>query len=115
MKDQLNRYYEKLGESERQSLLAFAEFLFQRQSDTDTVPLLQEAQAIERPDNERVPAALKRLKATYPMLEASDLLGEASELVTQFLMQGREAVDVIDDLEALFERHYELYKSGITK
>jgi hypothetical protein len=41
------------------------------------------------------------------MLDKSDLLHEASELMTTHLMQGRPAAEVIDELEVVFRRHYE--------
>ena len=47
------------------------------------------------------------LLATYPMLDARKLLNQTSDLMTQHLVQGREALEVIEELEILFRSHYE--------
>jgi len=106
--------FSELSESDQQALLAFAEFLSQR-SGPDitavslvTVEELAEPEDIPRPNEERVVAAVKRLAKTYPMLNKSKMLSETSELVTGHIMHGREAPDVIDELESLFRREYEL-------
>lgn len=62
---------------------------------------------IPRPEEESVVAAIKRLSESYHMLERSALLTETSSLMTAHVMHGRTADEVIDDLEALFQRHYE--------
>ena len=41
------------------------------------------------------------------MLDRAKLLNETSVLVSQHVIHGRDAREVIDDLEALFRRHYE--------
>ena len=51
--------------------------------------------------------AIKRLRATYPMLDPAKLLNETHDLMTQHVMQGRKAAEVIDELEVLFRRYYE--------
>ena len=91
------------------SLLAFAEFLLQRAQPgvAEVAPPID----IPRPEQESVVKAIKRLAATYPMLDRSKMLNETSILMTQHVMQGREAVEVIDELEILFRRHYERLKS----
>jgi hypothetical protein len=62
---------------------------------------------IPRPHSETVVAAMRRLSQTFHMLDTSALLHEASDLMTAHLMQGRPAAEVIDELEAVFRRHYE--------
>lgn len=104
----LQKIYGALSDADRELLLAFAEFLSQRQqARLPAMPVMP--QEIARPAEESVPAALKRLRQTYPMLDAADLLAEASDLLSQHLMLGRAADDVIDDMEALFQRHYHHY------
>jgi hypothetical protein len=49
---------------------------------------------------------MKRLSATYHMLDKSKLLNETSALMAQHVMQGRPAHEVIDELEVVFELHY---------
>jgi hypothetical protein len=41
------------------------------------------------------------------MLDRSKMLNETSVLMTQHVISGRDAVEVIDELEILFRRHYE--------
>ena len=53
--------------------------------------------------------AIKRLRASYFMLNADDLLNETSSLMAQFMIQGRAADDVIDELEQVFDSHYKKY------
>ncbi|MCK5386268.1 MAG: hypothetical protein KAJ39_03720, partial [Gammaproteobacteria bacterium] len=49
-----------------------------------------------------------RLSATYPMINKDKLLDETSSLVSQNMLQGRDAVEVIDELEIVFKKHYEI-------
>lgn len=97
----------KLDSSEQETLLAFAEFLLERdkagQKHPEPVP---EPQLIPRPETESVVAAIKRLSASYPMLETPQILNETSALMTKHVMQGMGANEVIDELEALFSRFY---------
>jgi hypothetical protein len=97
--------YNGLPEAERKSLLDFAEFLAGRAAPlAPTVP--QQPLQIPRPAEETVVAAMKRLRETYPMIEHSKMLHEASGLMAEHMMQGRPAVEVIDELETMFLRYY---------
>lgn len=95
-------------------LLEFAEFLLMRHGGTvreqemniGAVEIPAPAE-IPRPAEETVVKAVKRLRATYPMLDARKLLNQTSELMTQHIVQGREAIVVIEELEILFRTHYE--------
>lgn len=97
--------YASLPEAERKTLLDFAEFLASRCESGEPVSL--EPEPIPRPQEESVVAAMKRLRQTYPMLDHSKMLHEASALMAQHMIQGRDAVEVIDELEALFRRDYD--------
>jgi hypothetical protein len=105
----LRRIFSALPESDRHSLLAFAEFL---QTRAPRASQAQEPLVIPRPAEESVIGAIKRLSATYPMLDKSAIFNETSHLVSQHVLHGREAGQVIDDLEALFERAYQAFKQG---
>lgn len=85
-------------------LIEYAEFLDAKHG-IDTA--LQTPQDILRPKEEGVIAAIKRLRSTYPMLDPADLLTETSELMSQHLTQGRDAIETIDDLEKTYQSHYE--------
>lgn len=106
----------RLPESQAQTLLDFAEFLDARHGQPGAAAGMPEAvggpQPIPRPDQESVVKAIKRLAATYPMLDRSKMLNETSSLMTQHVMQGRDAVEVIDELEIMFRRHYEKLTGG---
>jgi len=111
-KRKLLKLYSALNEQDKLSLLAFAEFLLQRSgavSETEEQPPLLEPKPIPRPEVESVVAAIKRLSETYHMLERSALLTETSSLMTAHIMHGRRTGEVIDELEALFERHHQEY------
>lgn len=102
--------FTRLGEGERATLLAFAEFLASRMPEpaaeeaVSTVPI-----EIPRPEKETVIGAVKRLAATYPMVDRSKMLHETASLMTAHMVQGRPAPEVIDELQALFAKHYQLY------
>jgi len=121
--DRLNELAARLPESGRQTLVDFAEFLCSRQPGaapgaavTESVapppaPAIEDPQPIPRPAEESVIKALKRLAATYPMLDKQKMLNETSDLVTQHVIMRREASEVIDELEAVFARCYEEYRA----
>ncbi|WP_430733427.1 Crp/Fnr family transcriptional regulator [Ectothiorhodospira lacustris] len=101
----LRDLYRGLSAPDQETLLAFAEFLAGR---TPAVPVsIPLPEPIPRPAEETVIRAMKRLSATYPALDKARLLNETSQLMTQHVMQGRGAVEVIDELEAVFARHYQ--------
>lgn len=100
----LIRLFRQLPESERATLMAFAEFLASRAPR----PRVEERPVpIPRPAEEKVIHAIRRLRETYPMLDHGKMLNEVSQLMSQHLVQGRPAAEVIDELELLFRAHYE--------
>ena len=101
--------FNRLGEAERATLLAFAEFLASRMLEPAELPVSQVPLAIPRPEKETVIGAVKRLAATYPMVDREKMLHETAALMTQHMVQGRPAPEVIDDLEQLFKRHYQMH------
>lgn len=105
----LLKLFSGMGQQDRSSLVAFAEFLAGRQSAADTAEALPPAAptVIPRPEQETVVGAIKRLSRSYHMLERSALLTETASLMTAHVMHGRQAKEVIDDLESLFARYYE--------
>lgn len=107
--------FERLSPADQSSVLSFAEFLLSR-----AAPALAPAVAVEmpepvlgpRPQDEKVVAAIKRLSKAYYMLDKSKMLGVTSDLMTQHILQGREAMEVIDELEQIFADHYRQLKQG---
>lgn len=104
----LLQLFKQLSQNQQDTLLEFAHFLNQR-SQTSSARTPQQPQAIERPEKESVVAALKRLSASYPMLDDPTLLNEGSALMSQHVIQGRGAEEVIDDMEAMFAKSYKNY------
>lgn len=96
----------RLSVEDQASLLKFARFLEQESPPAEPEPV-PEPQPIPRPESESVIKAMRRLSATYYMLDRSKLLNETSALMGQHVMQGRPAVEVIDELEVVFRTHYE--------
>lgn len=108
----LLKLFKGLTEEDRNTLLAFAEFLQQREATVDDPGdqgISQDPILIERPAEESVVSAIKRLTSSYHMLDTASLLTETSSLMTSHLIHGRSAPDVIDELEALFSQEYEAF------
>mgnify|MGYP001828472141 CR=1 FL=1 len=103
--DQLVKYFDGLDSQRRAALLEYAEFLYGRSEKTNEP--LPEPVFIARPDDETVVAAIKRLSASYSMLDKQHMLHEISGLMAQHIMQGRPAKDVIDDIEQVFSSQYQ--------
>jgi hypothetical protein len=59
-----------------------------------------------RPADESVVAAIRRLTRAYPAAGRRRLMGPVSVLMAQHALQGRPAKEVIDELEAAFERDH---------
>ena len=103
-----------LGPAERETLLAFADFLVARAEPSSHPPAVaREPRPVPRPEQESVVGAIKRLSQSYDMLERDVLLHETSALMSAHVLQGRSANAVIDELEALFARHYHDYRARI--
>ena len=111
---QLLDYFATLNAEDRNSLIAFAEFLSKRDNMTSleiddqithNCPL-----PIERPETESVIKAIKRLTKTYPMVDKEQFLHTITDLMTAHMMQGRDSVSIIDELEKLFSNAYEKLK-----
>jgi len=101
----------ELGDSQKRSLLDFGRFLAQ-QAETpgqsgEQVPA--KPLGLPRPEDEKVVAAIRRLAQNYPMLNRDTLLHETSSLMTAHVMHGRDAVEVIDQLEKLFHGAYQAH------
>lgn len=109
---QLLNLYRSLPKQARHNLLDFAQFLLDRYP-PETEPVA-EPLSIPRPPEESVIAAVKRLSATYPMLNKDAMLHETSALVAQHLIQGRDANDVIDELELIFLQRFQSIASDDT-
>lgn len=109
-KKQLLQYFAKLNEIDQHALVSYAEFLFSHTQNKPIDPKTLIPENIPRPDEESVIKAIKRLSATYPMLDKSKMLNEISLLMTEHLIHGKQAKLVIDKLEASFKDNYNKMK-----
>ncbi len=106
--DKLLKLFSRLDRRDREFLLAFAEFLASRAGGLEH-PSLDAPREIPRPEAETVIEAVRRLSETYPMVDKGQVLHETAGLMGQHVMQGRGASEVIDELEELFQRHYQRF------
>jgi len=102
---QLLALFDSLPAQAQQALLDYAEFLKARYP--VDIEISHEPQDISRPGNETVVLAIRRLSKTYPMLDREALLHETSSFMMQHIVQGKQAREVIDDLEVYFRQQYE--------
>ena len=96
--------YQSLDDERKLSLCDFADFLYAKAG-----PVVKEIPAPEdvpRPEQETVVGAVKRLKTKYHMVESMTVFSAASSLMTDHMVKGRDLVEVIDEMEALFEDAY---------
>jgi hypothetical protein len=100
--------FRALPGAERGTLLQFAEFLASRA--TPQPQEISEPLPIPRPDDETVVKAIRRLMDSYPMLDRAKLLHETAHYMTQHVIHGRPAAEVIGDLEKMFADHYRRLK-----
>lgn len=104
-----------LNAQDRATLIAFGEFLLAGGASLDApasegAPVAAAPSAPRhepRPPAERPIAAIKRLRRVYPMLDPGEMLPETSALMAAHVLQGRDAGEVIDELEVLFATRYE--------
>ena len=110
----LIKIFKSFDANTKETLIAFAEFLQNRAASTDVTDDYKKEESqvvsqpldIPRPEVESVIQAIKRLTATYPMVNKEDILHPISGLMTSHIMQGKKAAEVIDKLENLFENEY---------
>ncbi|MDR3393035.1 MAG: hypothetical protein P4L77_14995 [Sulfuriferula sp.] len=103
---ELLNLYRELNPGQQQTVQDFLTFLSSRPQGDVPVEVPQPV-VIERPDHESVVKAIKRLRATYPMLEPNKLLHDTSDQMSRHMIHSVPAVEVIDELERVFKRHYE--------
>lgn len=94
--------FEQLDVSRQDRLLEFAATL--GKDDDATVPVVMCPEP--RPADESVVAAIRRLTRVYPAAERRRLMGPVSMLMAQHVLHGRATVEIIDELELVFERQH---------
>ena len=112
----LCKIYKKLNNNDRQTLMKFADFLSSEKSAQEnneaTNNVSQTPLKIDRPKEESVIKAIRRLSETYPMLDKDTMFDQISNLMTEHIMSGREAESVIDELEEIFADKYVALVNG---
>lgn len=110
---ELQAIFAQLDAAAQRNVVAFAEFLLGKQQMCATDAVVESFSApllIEPVADESVVAALRRLTHSYKMLDNRALLAHAVDIMNGFVLQGRDRVVVIRELEALFQREYEAAK-----
>ncbi len=105
--------YQAMDDERKRSLSDFADFLY-----AQAEPVVKEIlppNDIPRPQQETVVGAIKRLKVTYHMVESMSVFSAASSLMTDHMVKGRDVVEVIDEMEMLFENAYKKLAMEITR
>lgn len=104
----LTQLYDSLSEEGRDQLVEYAEFLVSKYPAPDLEQPSAPPEPIKTvpPEDESVPAAIKRLSRSYPMLDKLKMMNPTSTLMTQYLTRGRPKEEVINDLEELFQKEY---------
>ena len=105
-KKKLRALLDTLSDAQVQSVLDFTSYLASSTSEQPATEAIDPVD-IPRPEKESVIEAIKRLKSTYPMLDPQAMLPQTADLLSQHVMQGRTAEQVIDDMESLFQSAYE--------
>lgn len=100
----------QLAEEHQQSVVDFAGFLVDQYKQEAIVKSTLLPEEIDRPAEETVVGAIKRLKKTYYMLDTDTILHQTSALMGQHLLHGQDAKSVIDELQVLFQNQYEEYR-----
>ena len=106
---QLDALMLQLDTEHQQAVVDYTTFLVQRYKIQAPVEKGLSPADIVRPEQESVIAAIKRLKKTYFMLDTDSLLDQTSSLMGKHILRGRQASEVIDELQSLFEAKYDEY------
>ena len=102
--------FSRLDADNRDSLLSFADFLLSRQPaeiPSEIPAPLARPEEIPRPNEESVVGAIRRLRATYPMIERSTVFHQSSSLMTRHIVEGIATETIITELETLFAGEYD--------
>jgi hypothetical protein len=105
-------HFRSLSKERQATLLEFAEYLADKEDASARRSVSAVPIEIPRPENESVIKAVRRLRETYPMLDQNRIFGDVSSQMTKHVLHGIPAVEIIDELEVIFRRHYELHTGG---
>ncbi|MBF0195618.1 MAG: Crp/Fnr family transcriptional regulator [Magnetococcales bacterium] len=101
--------FRHLNPANKLTLIQFAKFLQSQQTEGEK-PISQEPLDLPKPADESAVKALKRLKRSYPMIDADmSLLDDASRLLMEKIT-GTPDQEVIEKLEALFVERFKSWQ-----
>ena len=104
--------FRRLSADRQAALLDYAQYLAEKEQNSPHRSVPTTPVEIPRPESESVIKAVRRLRETYPMLDQNRVFTDVSSLMTRHVMHGVAAVDIIDELEIIFRRHYETHIGG---
>lgn len=96
--------FRALGGADRRTVLDLVEFLASRAA--ASAPRRPATVPLPRPAGESVAGAIRRLARSWPVADAEALLHRASSLMSEHVVGGRAAAEIIDELERVFAAHY---------
>ena len=96
--------YEAMDDERKRSLSDYTDVLYAQADPINKV--IPSPDDIPRPEKETVVGAVKRLKIKYHMIGSMTVFSRASELMTDHMVKGRDVIEVIDEMEILFEDAY---------
>ena len=121
----LCKLYSSLNDNDRLTLMKFAEFLFAESvvsqdeksedegegiSDDTSLAVstpFPEPKIIPAPENENVIKAIRRIAKMYYMVDKNKMFDTTSTLMTEHLIHGRPAQEIVADVEKSFKQEYE--------
>lgn len=96
--------FRALGGTDRRTVLDLVDFLASRAA--AAAPHRPATVPLPRPAEESVAGAIRRLARSWPVADAEALLHRASNLMSEHVVGGRAAAEIIDELERVFAAHY---------
>ncbi len=119
----LCKLYSSLNDNDRLTLMKFAEFLLvesvvsqdeksegeglSNNSSLAVSTPFPEPKIIPAPENENVIKAIKRIAKMYYMVDKSKMFDTTSTLMTEHLIHGRPAREIVADVEKSFKQEYD--------
>lgn len=94
--------FRAMGGADRRTVLDLVDFLASRAA----APRRPATVPLPRPAEESVAGAIRRLARSWPVADAEALLHRASNLMSEHIVGGRAAAEIIDELERVFAAHY---------
>jgi hypothetical protein len=102
----LDSLISQLNDEQKLSIIDYASFQTHQSKISFVDGVAAIPNLIDRPTQETVAEAIDRLKRSYFMLDADDLLNNVAALMGKHILQGLEASVVIDKLQLCFQSYY---------